>query len=224
MHSLLSVQEQESPHSKKTSQHSLCSSPPDQAETSAISSAAAVVQPPGSEADSFVDIISDPSCSSEHQSLPVTNTQQGTDQHANSSNDIHSIQQKLNNLSQHCQPSVLVLGHVMGLIPTEDLQDAAHDNGPCALVIGSGPAACINAAMISKVKRAVGRLLHSDRIASCNSLLEDTYKMFNSRVSELTGRFSHNDAGYRAYQSVLQAERKAALSYLEHLSSSEHLH
>ena len=217
------MQEQESPHSRRTSQHSFHSSPPpDQAETSAISSAPAVVQPLDSEADSFVDIISDLSCSSAHQSLPVT--QQGIDQHTTSSNDIPSIQQKLNNLPQHCQHSVLVLGHVMGLISTEELQDAVHGDGRCALVIGNGPAACINKAMISKVKRAGGRLLHSDRTAFCNSPLEDTYKMFNSRVSELTGRFSDNDAGYRAYQGVLQAERKAALSCLEHQSSSKHMH
>ncbi len=125
------------------------------------------------------------------------------------------VHQKLKNLPEQCQPSVLVLGHVLGPISAGELQAAMYGDGPCALIIGDGSEAHINNQMISKVKRICGRLLHSDRVSSSDAFVDDIYKKFNSRVSELTQQFPDNNEGYRAYQSVLNAERLAASAFLD---------
>ena len=133
--------------------------------------------------------------------------------HTNKQSSQH-IQQRLKDMPQQCQASVLVLGHVLHLISTEELQDAVHNAGPCALIVGNGPAAHINTDMISKVKRKAALVLHSDRAVSCTTFLQEVYKEFNSRISELTQLFPNNDEGYRAYQAVLFAEREAASAFL----------
>jgi len=150
----------------------------------------------------------------------VASEVQATGKPACSSNELGKLQEQLGNVPQHCQSSVLVVGHVLGLISAEELQDAVHDNGPYALIVGQGEASCINTDMINKVKREGGRSLHTARTAS-NIFLQDVYKRFNNRVSELTGGFADNDEGYRLYQSVLCAERHAGMSFLEKTNSHD---
>lgn len=144
---------------------------------------------------------------------------QATAKPACSGIELGKLQEQLEELPQHCQSSVLVIGCVLGLISAEELQNAIDDIGPYALIIGQGEASCINIDMINKVKREGGRSLHTDRTTS-NTFLQDVYKRFNNRVSELTGGFADNDEGYRLYQSVLSAERHAGMSFLEKTNSN----
>lgn len=169
------------------------------------------------EVETNVDIVSESGYVRKNEQ--VASKMQATGKAACSSNEIGKLQEQLGNMPQHCQSSVLVVGHVLGLISAEELQDAVCDNGPYALIVGQGEASCINTDMINKVKREGGRSLHTDRTAS-NTFLQDVYKRFNNRVSELTGGFADNDEGYRLYQSVLSAERHAGMSFLEQTNSN----
>lgn len=183
-----------------------------------ISSADAADKDCSGEVETHVDTVSESGYVSKIEQ--VASETQATGKPACSSTELGKLQEQLENMPQHCQASVLVVGHVVGLISEEELRDAMRDNGPYALIVGQGEASHINTDMINKIKREGGRSLHTDRTAS-NTFLQNIYKRFNNRVSELTGDFAPNDEGYRLYQSVMAAERHAGVSFLEKTNSND---
>ena len=217
LYKLACLQEQKRQRSTTNNRRLSSSSCLEQADLTVTSSADAADKLCSVEVETNIDIVSE----SGHvpKSEQVASEVQATGKPACSSNESGKLQEQLGNMPQHCQSSVLVVGHVLGLISEEELQDAVRDNGPYALIVGQGEASCINTDMINKVKREGGRSLHTDRTAS-NNFLQDVYKRFNHRVSELTGGLADNDVGYRLYQSVLSAERQAGMSFLGKTNSN----
>ena len=94
---------------------------------------------------------------------------------------------------------------MLGLISEEQLQQA-HKINPLTGLEGLQ--------LVTEIKRQVARRCHPDKITGT---ADDMYKMFNSRVDQLSKTGTGSPAEiWSAYCAVLEEEARAAELYIQH--------
>lgn len=129
----------------------------------------------------------------------------------NTSTNGTSSTQPNNLLPVSCQCSVLIQGHLVGLIALDVLHQSCSQP-PTILHPLSG---IDGLQLLSRIKRQVALKFHSDKSVGVES---DAYKQFNSRVDELS-KATGDYIGWTRYNQMLDVEIDAARQYLQHVQS-----